>query len=120
MNKAPNTSASCAGTTVSISTLLAFNGRSRGGVEDDGGYGYHGYGRRRYRSPSPSTHSLTEIYNDRLSIKRAVNVDGTLAADDLALEVGDFVQKDALNGEPDEEEFSGFTGNEGATATHIY
>ena len=41
-------------------------------------------------------------------------------ARDIELNISDFLYTDAFDRDPDDEEYEGYTGNEGASATHIY
>jgi len=48
-------------------------------------------------------------------------LDGTEVEKDLSFDEELFIQADPFeNEEPDDEEYSGFTGNEGVSATHFY
>jgi hypothetical protein len=50
-----------------------------------------------------------------------VELDGTEVAKDLEFDEESFIQVDALADEdPDDEDYSGFTGNEGVSTTHFY
>lgn len=66
-------------------------------------------------------HDLTEIYQEELKLKRVVDLDGNIVAEDVAVDeekiLADAPYEDR---EPDAEDFSGFTGNEGVSATHWY
>jgi hypothetical protein len=57
-----------------------------------------------------STYSLSHIIDPTERVfARKVEIDETI-----------FVQEEPFDSEPDEEDFEGYTGNEGACATHIY
>ncbi|PGH11888.1 hypothetical protein AJ80_06953 [Polytolypa hystricis UAMH7299] len=106
------------GEKLGFSTLLANVERTVYGGCDDDGYG--GYNSRYGFHNTEDFHDLTEVFDDEITIKTAIDQDGLVAAKDLKLGLGDFVQSDPFKGDPDSEDYSGFTGNEGVSATHFY
>jgi hypothetical protein len=63
-----------------------------------------------------------EIFDaeDKLHLKRVVDLDGNVVLENVPIEEEDFVQSEPFNRRPDEEDYEGYTGNEGAYATHWY
>lgn len=85
-----------------------------GGCDEYDGCGY-GYGR------SAGFHDLIEEYDKQISLKRIVELDGSGVARDLEFKEELFIQHEPFKGaEPDDEDYSGYTGNEGVSATHFY
>lgn len=83
-----------------------------GGCDEYDGYG-HGH--------SAGFHNLIEEYDKQTSLKRVVELDGSEVARDLEFKEELFIQHEPFKGaEPDDEDYSGFTGNEGVSATHFY
>ena len=81
-----------------------------GGCDDDS----DGYTRASY-------HEITEVCDTTVSLKKVVQLDGAEVAQDLEFDEKTFIQEDPLKEtEPDDEDYSGFTGNEGVSATHFY
>ena len=82
-----------------------------GACEDDDGYEY-GY--------EPS-HSIIEEADRSLELKLVVRADGSKFARDLSVSEEDLVQENFYEDRsPDEEDYEGLTGNEGASATNWY
>lgn len=89
-----------------------------GGVDDDDDYGsYYGRGRRPNHK---DFHTLEEVYEDSLELLHVVDTQGVVAGKNLSFSETMIIQDDAFKGDPDDEDFEGFTGNEGAHATHFY
>lgn len=66
-------------------------------------------------------HKIIEVTNDSLSLTRLVDLDGQLLAEDVQIDREQIVQgANYGKREPDDEEYSGWTGNEGTSATHWY
>jgi hypothetical protein len=105
------------------------------------GYGRYGYGRYRrgyeegedegeesddqddehgYGDGGSEHHSIDEVIEDTMLLVRIVNLDGIKVATNIEIDKGCFIQKDVFDREPDDEEFSGYTGNEGVSTTHFY
>lgn len=81
--------------------------------------GYDGYsGRERHRTQG--MHTLEDIIERSTELKRMIDVDGSVIAKDISINEADIVQQDPYGRDPDKENFGGYTGNEGASATHFY
>jgi hypothetical protein len=89
-----------------------------GGCEDDGIDGYDDwYG----RGDNHGFHEIIETIDTETILERIVELDGTEVDKDLRFSEDLFIQADPFeNEEPDDEDYSGFTGNEGVSATHFY
>ena len=83
------------------------------GDEDD----YYGWGSSKI---DDDFHDINEIYDDNIKLTLVVRADGTAVAEELDFRTSDIVQPNVFDGEPDDEEYSGPTGNEGVTTTHFY
>lgn len=87
---------------------------------DSYGYG-SGYGRSRDFRRQSSWHKIIEVCDTIISLKRVVDLEGVEVGTDMGFDEETFVQPNALkNAEPDDEDYSGFTGNEGVSTTHFY
>ena len=75
---------------------------------------------RARRNEEPDSHYITEVTGEWLGLQRVVELDGTKGLDIAPLSEHQIVQEDPFNDDPDEEDFSGPTGNEGVSATHFY
>lgn len=90
--------------------------REGGCDEPEDGYGY-GYG----SSYKGGYHEHFDVYETKVHLRKVFEVDGRKIATNVDLDVLDIVQEDAFdNKDPDDEDFSGYTGNEGVTSTHFY
>ena len=78
------------------------------GTADDDGY------------DSSDHHSIIEELDNSTSLSTIVDYDGGVVAESVRVDEALFIQTERFEDEPDEEDFSGFTGNEGVTATHFY
>ncbi|KAL5331156.1 hypothetical protein ACEPPN_000685 [Leptodophora sp. 'Broadleaf-Isolate-01'] len=68
-------------------------------------------------------HDIVEEIDRTTVLKRVVDVDGAEVAEELAFneDLFSFVQEEPFkNLSPDDEDYSGYTGNEGVSATHFY
>jgi hypothetical protein len=66
-------------------------------------------------------HEIIDEVDRQTSLKSVVLLDGTEVAKDLEFDEDLFIQEDPFGNEaPDDEEYSGYTGNEGVSATHVY
>ena len=66
-------------------------------------------------------HKIIEVTDDSLSLTRLVDLNGRLLAEDVPIDEEQIVQgANYGKREPDDEEYSGWTGNEGTSATHWY
>ena len=77
--------------------------------DSDGDDRYHG-----------GNHALEDISKERLVLKRIINLEGDVLAQDLSLDQEAIVQDDPFDRDPDHEDYEGWTGNAGASATHWY
>jgi hypothetical protein len=98
-----------------------------GSAEPSGGYGYGGRGYRRGYEDygddfDDGDHEMGEVFDESLSAERFSGADGTpLAFGRIPLEESEIVSEDPLaEGEPDEEDFEGYTGNAGMTLERWY
>jgi hypothetical protein len=83
-----------------------------GGCDEYDGYNYG------HRS---GFHALVEEYDRKTSLKRIVELDGSEVARDLEFKEELLIQHEPFKGaKPDDEDYSGYTGNEGVSATHFY
>ena len=93
--------------------LASVEKRVKGTVDD---YEYesdeYGYG--------CSKHEIIDKIDSSLTLARGVSLGGFEAFQDMAVDEDDFVCEDIFDEEPDDEDFSGYTGNEGAETTHWY
>jgi hypothetical protein len=65
-------------------------------------------------------HKITELCDDDLFLSRLVELDGSLIGTGIPFEMDKVVQGEGVFDEPDDEDFSGFTGNEGVSNTLFY
>lgn len=67
-------------------------------------------------------HEIIEEIDKTVTLKRVVQLDGIEVAQDLDFDESLFVQNSPLTDQPPdrEEDYSGYTGNEGVSATHFY
>ena len=71
--------------------------------------------------PFGDYHDITEVCHDTLTLKRVVDSNGVRVAEELSIDEEDFIEDSPFDDRaPDDEDFSGFTGNEGVSATHWY
>lgn len=102
-----------------------------GSVEDDGynGYGFHDYYNDDSEEeeddddggPMGDPHHILEIIEDELVLERIVDINGNEILRDVSIDMDDIIQPDPFDGrEPDDQDYEGYTGNEGATTTHWY
>ncbi|KAI4204825.1 MAG: hypothetical protein LQ350_000891 [Teloschistes chrysophthalmus] len=85
--------------------------RHGGCDEDDMGY---------YTRQGGQYHKLDEIYNEDYALQALFYSNGTKVATDVKVGKSDFLQDELFLKTPDEEDYSGWTGNEGVSATHYY
>ena len=67
-----------------------------------------------------ATHEIYDESESSVKLTRIVDLEGKQVLADAPVEEEDFVQDDPFDRVPDDEEYSGWTGNEGAEATHWY
>ena len=65
-------------------------------------------------------HALEEVFNTSLYLRTFYRADGEQLATKVTIEEADIVQEDLFDRDPDKEDYEGYTGNAGASATHIY
>jgi len=66
-------------------------------------------------------HDIDEVIESELKLRKAVNLEGDQIAAEIDLEESHVVDYEIIkDDEPNDEDFSAFTGNEGATTTHWY
>ncbi|EED16610.1 conserved hypothetical protein [Talaromyces stipitatus ATCC 10500] len=88
--------------------------------EDDYHDDYYGsYGRGR-RLNGKDFHNLEEVYESSLELLHVVDTKGVVVGAKLSFPESMIVQSDIFERDPDDEDFEGFTGNEGAHATHFF
>jgi hypothetical protein len=75
---------------------------------------------RSVRNQEPKIHSITDIKNQWLYLSHIANLQGTELLDEVPLSESHIVQKDPFPDGPNEEDFTGPTGNQGVSATHYY
>lgn len=68
------------------------------------------------------THSIADVVEESVELERIVTMEGAKIVGNVSIEDAEsyIMQEDPFAKEPDEEEFEGWTGNEGANATHWY
>ncbi len=81
--------------------------------------GYGGYARRQ-RNRFQEMHVLEDILTKSTELKRMIHLDGSVLAKETPIDEADIVQENPFGRDPDKEDFEGYTGNEGASATHFY
>ena len=91
--------------------LASMECKVEGSCEED-------YGHRYY--PTQKMHTLEEIVGQSTELKRIIELDGSLLAREIPINEADIVQEHPFERDPDKENFGGYTGNEGASATHFY
>ncbi|KAE8394112.1 hypothetical protein BDV23DRAFT_179916 [Aspergillus alliaceus] len=92
-----------------------------GGVDDDGYYdGYYGgyYDRDDYAGNG--TYPIRDLIDSSLELSHVVNSEGITVGRHIPFREDMLVQEGVFDRDPDNEDFQGFTGNEGATTTHFY
>lgn len=88
--------------------------RERSGGCDEESDDYYGSGNGGY-------HDIDEEIDDNIKLTRVVDLDGTELIRDVKFGLEMFIEKDPFRGvEPDDEDYSGYTGNEGVSTTHFY
>ncbi|KAI9781115.1 MAG: hypothetical protein M1816_002473 [Peltula sp. TS41687] len=65
-------------------------------------------------------HPIDEVYEDELTLTKVVDLNGAILAGGLQFKEDDIVQKSPFARDPDDEEYTGFTGNEGVSTTHFF
>jgi hypothetical protein len=98
--------------------LASFEREVYGGCDEDDGYGdWDDDG----NDDGGNFHAITEDISISASLSKVVDLDGVEVDKDLEFDEKDFIQKEPFeNKAPDAEDYSGYTGNEGVSATHFY
>ncbi|KAH6672517.1 hypothetical protein B0J14DRAFT_74998 [Halenospora varia] len=90
--------------------LANFDRTIEGGCDEDEGWG-----------GGSDFHEIIEECDRSTSLKRVVQLDGTEVAKDMDYSEDLFTRLDPFEDvDPDDEDYSGFTGNEGVSTTHFY
>lgn len=80
---------------------------------------YSGYSRWGRRS-TQDMHTIEDVVEKSLELKRMIDLDESVLAREIPIAESDIVQSDLFDRDPDQEDFEGYTGNAGASATHFY
>lgn len=81
------------------------------------GYGRYG----RYDGAYGSHHEICDLIDKSLKLPKIFSLEGNLVMSKVTFEEIDIIQSDIFEDrDPDDEDFSGYTGNEGASTTHWY
>ncbi|KAI9040281.1 uncharacterized protein KD926_008371 [Aspergillus affinis] len=96
-----------------------------GGVDESKGDYYGGYygGSDSDGSPSVNSdgvHSIQDMTECSLELSHVVNAEGQVVGTHVPFVENMLVPADVFDRSPDDEDFGGYTGNEGATTTHFY
>jgi len=92
------------------------------GTDDVDPYGGYGNWYNDAASDEDGHHNIDDIIEDSLELTPVVTLAGEPFVNRLVLDDDDaeIVQEDPFERDPDPEEFDGYTGNESATATHVF
>lgn len=117
--KALNSAAASTGFLVYLCNLEKF---VSGGTGDVRPYrGYRKWGWYDDDSDEEGHHDIDDVIDESLELTYVATLAGEPFANRLLLnEDAEIVQEDAFERDTDSEELDGYTGNEGATATHIF
>lgn len=85
-----------------------------GSCNDHGGY-IHQQGYQ-----SKGIHAIDYVTDKQTELERMIDLQGSVLAKEIYVDEADIVQSNPYKRSPDEEKFEGYTGNEGASATHFY
>lgn len=103
---------------------LATVEKSISGGVDDGGYDRYRGSHRYYDYDDDESdgdiHTIVDEYNREVKLSRLVDLDGAQKLRDISIDESDFLYDDMFDDDPDDEDYTGFTGNAGAEATHWY
>ncbi|KAB8251929.1 hypothetical protein BDV35DRAFT_387690 [Aspergillus flavus] len=89
--------------------------KEMGAVEDDGSF----YGGS-YDRGGNGTHRIDYLIESSLTLSHVVDSGGIAVGRDIPFPKDMLIQTSVFDRDPDKEDFQGFTGNEGASATHFY
>ena len=73
-----------------------------------------------YGSKIHKYHELAEVYDNSLRLRTFCRANGQILARDIDIEGENIMQDDAFDRAPDKEDYEGYTGTAGASATRIY
>ncbi len=65
-------------------------------------------------------HSIIDECDDEIILTKVVDVSGAVAGQKVRIEEDDIVQAEPFACTPDDEDYEGYTGNEGVSVTHYY
>lgn len=65
-------------------------------------------------------HKIDEVIDESLRLKVMLDMNGSKIAEDITIQEHNIVQEKPFAWKPDNEDYSGYTGNEGVSATHFY
>ncbi len=65
-------------------------------------------------------HKIEDVCSDETFLRKVIDRQGSVVAERLKIDDTQFVQHGVFKREPDDEDYSGYTGNEGVSATHFY
>lgn len=63
---------------------------------------------------------ITDETDRETWLKKVVDLEGREVGEDIGFDEENFIQTDPLENDPDDEDCSGYTGNEGVSTTHFY
>ncbi|KAI9744730.1 MAG: hypothetical protein M1818_001655 [Claussenomyces sp. TS43310] len=88
------------------------------GEHEDGDYGYYGgYD----DEPLDNFHEIVDVIEEDVKLLQVVDLAENVVANDMDVHDDNVITRGHYSDEdPQEEDYSGFTGNEGVTATHFY
>ena len=84
-----------------------------GSCDEYGGYTRQG-------NQSKGMHAIDYVTDKQTELKRMIDLEGSVLAQEIYVDEADIVQANPYQRSPDEEDFQGYTGNEGASTTHFY
>ncbi|MCJ1393988.1 hypothetical protein MMC18_006865 [Xylographa bjoerkii] len=78
------------------------------------------YDRGDHHGSTVDYHRLEEITSSELKLRILVQANGVKVVEDIPVPEYCVMQRETFAGNPEEEDYSGYTGNEGVSATHFY
>ena len=81
--------------------------------EEEDRYGYGSFNRG-------GIHEIIDVCDEDWKLTKVFTPNGKHIAGNIEVDQDEILQEGVFGGEPDDEDYEGWTGNEGATATHIY
>lgn len=94
------------------------------GSVEEGGYRYHRRGRwgcyNDYEDEYEGPHIMEDVFDESCEPTRVARLSGSSFARNVPVEVEEIIQADPFDRDFDDEDYEGFTGNMGASATHWY